>query len=298
MKKIVKEYLHFTRKEAVGLVILLLIMLALLYLPKWYSTKKTIVIHAKPLDSLPIVPTPVVANYSVSKRFAFDPNVIGLNEWVQLGVPAKTAQTILNYKNKGGRFRTPTDIYKIWGMNRNLGDSLLPYIHIKSESPEVRKSDGPWSTLHRLRSSSSRLSSPVSRLEINTATTAEWESLPGIGKVLAARIIRFRDKLGGFKAIEDIAKTYGISDSVFQVLKPHLYFEKAPTQTELIPIKVNINKASEKDMIAAGIEPHLASAICVSRKQAGVFKSVEELKRIIFIKDMIYNQLVAKCTVD
>ncbi|WP_369668949.1 ComEA family DNA-binding protein, partial [Enterococcus faecium] len=54
-------------------------------------------------------------------------------------------------------------------------------------------------------------------MNINTASDSDWEALPGIGKVLAARIIRFRDKLGGFKTVEEIAKTYGLSDSIFQL---------------------------------------------------------------------------------
>ncbi|MEN9597745.1 MAG: hypothetical protein RL596_56 [Bacteroidota bacterium] len=298
MKKIVKEYLHFTRKEAAGLVVLLLIMLALLYLPKWYSTKKTIVINAKPLDSLPIAPTPVITNYSVSKRFTFDPNVVGLDEWIQLGIPAKTAQTILNYRNKGGQFRTPTDIYKIWGMKKELADSLLPYIRIKLESPRVRNSDNSWSTAHRLPSSIHGLPSRVSRLEVNTATATEWETLPGIGKVLAARIIKFREKLGSFTSVEDIGKTYGISDTVFQTIKPFLYLAETAIKREAIPTKININTSSEKDMIAAGIASYIATAICLSRKQDGRFKSLQELKRIVFIDDVVYHQLVEKCMVD
>jgi competence protein ComEA len=298
MKKIIKEYLHFTRKEAAGLVILLLIMLALLYLPKWYSHKEIIVMNAKPFDSAATTSAAVAVKDSVVKRFAFDPNIIGLAEWIQLGVPAKTAQTIVNYRNKGGRFRTPTDIYKIWGMKRDLGDSLLPYIRIKSESPEVRNSDGLRPTVHGLSSTVYGLSSPVSRLEVNTATATEWEALPGIGKVLAARIVKFREKLGSFTSIEDIGKTYGISDTVFQTIKPFLYLAETAIKREAIPTKININTSSEKDMITAGIASYIATAICLSRKQDGRFKSLQELKRIVFIDDVIYGQLVEKCMVD
>jgi len=305
MKKIVKEYLHFTRKEAAGLVVLLLIMLALLYLPKWYSTKKTIVINAKPLDSLPIASAPVITNYSVSKRFTFDPNVVGLDEWIQLGIPAKTAQTIVNYRNKGGQFRTPADIYKIWGMKKELADSLLPYIRIKFESPRVLNSHKsssivyrPSSSIHSLRLPRVMRGSRVSRLEVNTATATEWETLPGIGKVLAARIIKFREKLGSFTSVEDIGKTYGISDTVFQTIKPFLYLAETVIKREAIPTKININTSSEKDMIAAGIASYIATAICLSRKQDGRFKSLQELKRIVFIDDVVYRQLVEKCMVD
>ncbi|MBL0926435.1 MAG: helix-hairpin-helix domain-containing protein [Phycisphaerales bacterium] len=48
------------------------------------------------------------------------------------------------------------------------------------------------------------------RLCINTATAAELDALPGIGPTLAERIVRWREKHGGFERVEDLARVEGI----------------------------------------------------------------------------------------
>jgi len=56
-------------------------------------------------------------------------------------------------------------------------------------------------------------------ININTATQAELESLPGIGPVLAQRIIAYRQKHGDFAAIEDVKKVYGVSAETFEMIE-------------------------------------------------------------------------------
>ena len=50
-------------------------------------------------------------------------------------------------------------------------------------------------------------------LNINTATVPELDQLPGIGPVLAQRIIDYRDAYGGYKAVEELTKVNGIGDA-------------------------------------------------------------------------------------
>jgi competence protein ComEA len=56
-------------------------------------------------------------------------------------------------------------------------------------------------------------------LNINTATVRELDALPGIGPVLARRIVDFREKRGGFRRIEELLAVPGISERVWQELK-------------------------------------------------------------------------------
>lgn len=53
-------------------------------------------------------------------------------------------------------------------------------------------------------------------ININTCSAEELESLPGIGPVLAQRIIDYRGETGGFKTIEDITKVRGIGAMVYE----------------------------------------------------------------------------------
>jgi competence protein ComEA len=56
------------------------------------------------------------------------------------------------------------------------------------------------------------------RVNLNTATAAELETLPGVGAVTSKRIIDYRDKYGGFKSIEELKNVSGIGDKKFEDL--------------------------------------------------------------------------------
>ncbi|MBA1335267.1 MAG: hypothetical protein HPY66_0889 [Firmicutes bacterium] len=57
------------------------------------------------------------------------------------------------------------------------------------------------------------------KVNINSAGAAELETLPGIGKVIAQRVIEFREKQGLFKAPEDIMKVSGIGPKIYEGIK-------------------------------------------------------------------------------
>ncbi len=57
-------------------------------------------------------------------------------------------------------------------------------------------------------------------LNLNTATLAELEKLPGVGAATAARILEYRDKNGAFKKIEELMNVKGIGEKAFLKLKP------------------------------------------------------------------------------
>jgi len=64
-------------------------------------------------------------------------------------------------------------------------------------------------------------------IDINAAAASDLESVPGIGKALAARIIAFRDKNGAFASVDDLLKVQGIGEKSLQKLRPYLTVAKA-----------------------------------------------------------------------
>jgi competence protein ComEA len=67
-------------------------------------------------------------------------------------------------------------------------------------------------------------------VNLNTATAAQLEALPGIGKATAERIVEYRQKSGGFKKVEDLMNVRGIGEKNFLKLKPLITVGSARTE--------------------------------------------------------------------
>ncbi|MBI3139222.1 MAG: helix-hairpin-helix domain-containing protein, partial [Sphingobacteriales bacterium] len=123
-------------------------------------------------------------------------------------------------------------------------------------------------------------------VEINTADTTAFIALPGIGSRLAARIVHFREKLGGFYSIAQLGETFGLADSVFQQIKPFLKLQSVALR------KININTATGGDL-----KPHpylkwnIINALLAYRKEHGPFRSIEDLKKLQIMTDELFAQL-------
>ena len=63
------------------------------------------------------------------------------------------------------------------------------------------------------------------RIDVNTATWVEWIQLPGIGEMLARRIIDDREQNGPFEAVEDLQRVKGIGPKTIENLRPYLRVE-------------------------------------------------------------------------
>ena len=69
---------------------------------------------------------------------------------------------------------------------------------------------------------------PASPVNLNTATQAQLETVPGIGAKVAQRILEYRQKNGNFKKLEDLMNVKGIGEKAFLKLKPLLTISTKP----------------------------------------------------------------------
>ena len=242
-----KEYLHFSRKERNALVIICTITLATVIVPYIMPAKKQAVsidtdlqhqldaisktpdsVHLSAENTSPVYPhTPQEKTPAVpAELFVFDPNTLDETGWNKLGLREKTIKTILNYRSKGGRFRKAEDLAKVYGLRQDEAARLIPYVQIASPMAQNNKPETqPSVTEVKSEPQPAFTRKQYKPLNVNTATEEEWKTMPGIGDVLAGRIVNFRTKIGGFKSIDQVGKTYGLKDSVFQEMKPYLRLE-------------------------------------------------------------------------
>ena len=311
LKQFLAGYFNFTKKERVGIVFLLLLILLLLFLPFLFpyfiSSKKYD--HSqfeKEIDALKLKQQdssgsgksnfdesnyqnfyqPSEKNY-YSKQFKgelfhFDPNTLPIEGWMRLGIREKTANTIWNYISKGGRFNKPEDIGKIWGLHEDEVNRLLPYVRI-----ELSNNDKYVTPQNKDVSKQPETTTYLKTIvDINTAYTAAFIALPGIGSKLANRIIAFRDKLGGFYKVEQVAETYALPDSTFQKIKDRLVVNSSAVK------KININTASVDELKNHPyIRYNIANTIIQYRKQHGDFTALNDLKNILIITPDIFNKM-------
>lgn len=209
-----------------------------------------------------------------SRYFPFDPNTATAEQWQKLGVRQKTIVSILKYRSKGGRFRKPEDLLRIYNLPKEQAEKLIPYVVIAAT--EANKAT------HFRRDSFAARPATVrgpSQIEINEADTSLWIALPGIGSRLANRIVSFREKLGGFYSISQVAETYALPDSTFQKIRHRLLLKSGPSRL------ININVASADELKSHPyIKWNLANAIVNYRSQHGAYQSLQDLQKIAIVE--------------
>src|SRR6476661_2406146 len=296
-KDFIRDYLTFGKRDRIGAIAVLFLLAVTYTLPRIFQPKpdpnfiKVLPVLVKGVDSLEKkegstfrAEKDYASAYKYKKQpgfiagelFQFDPNSISLEGWKKLGLNEKTATTIIKYRSKGGRFYKPEDLTRIWNLPPGFYDRVKNYINCES----IKSSFNTYSYTNN-----KSQKKEIFIVEINQADTNAFIQLPGIGPRLAQRIINFRNKLGGFYSVDQIAETYGLPDSTFKMIRNYL---KSGSDVKKIPL----NECSKEQLKAHPyIKWNLANAIIEYRNQHGTYKKLEELKNIVLINDSTYAKI-------
>ncbi len=147
----------------------------------------------------------------------------------------------------------------------------------------------------------------ITSFDINLADSAQWASLPGIGPVLSRRIIKFREAKGGFHAVADLQKVYGLKPEIFDQISDQLFVQKSEGKISLNSSKkrpspapftpkslapINLNTADSATLTQLpGIGPVLSQRIIRFRKAKGGFEEVDELKQLYGLKPAVFDKI-------
>lgn len=225
-----QDYFYFSKKEAKSIYILVFIMILFWVIPylfhhfffnvtKNIGTKKNDLVINKPIDSF--IKKNVESNIQYKE---FNPNTLDSMGWLSFNLSPKIIHTILNFVRKTKGFKEPSDLLKIYGMPIEKANTLIPYVRLQNytnNQPIVVPKNNPIQQKKLL-------------LEMNTVNAYQLINYLNLPKDIAFKIIKYREVLNGFVSIQQIKKTYTITDSIFQAILPFIYLDK--TNIKLIPI--------------------------------------------------------------
>ncbi len=237
-----------------------------------------------------------------AKLFPFNPNELDYQTAVALGIRSKLARTIEKYLAKGGSFHKASDLKKIYGMGEETYARLEPYVRFesskappKSKSMAIAESSPAAAVEPGVQQSPKKATQKLPEIpkefqkkkkkkrkkkwqknpiDINKSDTAQWKKIRGIGSVLASRIVKYRDLLGGFVRKEQIREVYGIEEQLAQEIDEVLF-----TDVNFKPKQININTAEFGQLLK---HPYVAyedaQKIVNLRQKGGDFGNIEEIK--------------------
>lgn len=134
----------------------------------------------------------------------FDPNIADSAELVDMGIPTFIVRNMLRYREKGGKFKSAATLSRIYGMDSSLFNQLKSFVQItdKIDSKyDLVKKD----TLEvKLLYAKSEKFAEGTLVDLNSADTIILKRVPGIGSFLARKIVAYRNRLGGFVAVDQL----------------------------------------------------------------------------------------------
>jgi len=203
----------------------------------------------------------------------FDPNLANEQEMLDMGINSGVVSNIINYRNKGGFFKNPKDVNRLYTINDSLFALLHPFIVITPK--EIATPDSTNLTSFET----------ILEIDINSADTLDLQQLKGIGPAFARRIVKYRELLGGYSTKDQLLEVYGMDSIRFALIAPNVVISTGEIT------KININIAGVKDLIKHPyIEFYLAKSIIRHREKVGRFKSLDE----VLDAKLVYKELFEK----
>ncbi|MEQ1733104.1 MAG: helix-hairpin-helix domain-containing protein [Bacteroidia bacterium] len=208
----------------------------------------------------------------------FNPNTANDNFWLkQAGISSRQLGTLRKFQLRGAVFYAEKDVQKCYAINEKIFARIQPFIRLpKKEYKAFAANYTP--TAHETKT--------YRKTEINQADTTELIALPGIGRTLAGRIVKYRDRLGGFVNTQQLLEVYGLDSSKYNLMINRITLDTYFVSGLLI-----------NDISAAELKQHpyfdynTARIIIMYRNAHGRFKNSADLKNTDVISDELFSKI-------
>jgi competence ComEA-like helix-hairpin-helix protein len=284
-KYLFKTYFNYTVKEQRAIIVLMFLV--------FFLQATLIAMHFIPINGISrndmvandTIETDVgVKNFSIAKSdkqkfqkanpqmFSFNPNTIGIKDWVRLGLTEKQSETILKYISKGGYFKAKNDLGKMRVIKPALLQLWWNYILLPDSFSDVKK----YSV------TSKSIGKQLAKMNINQATIEELDQLPLIGEGRARAILAYREKLGGYISVDQLLEIKCIPDSVYRIIET-----KVITDGKIInPLNINADS-----LFHPYLPKSLAKMIVTYRQQHKNYQRIEDLSVLPLYDDKIMRKI-------
>lgn len=287
------KYFGFTKSEFNGLIFLLSILFLLKIIPYLYVYFKPVAQDDPNLlaqiqkieltDDRNFYPVrdriEHAGTIKAEKLFNFDPNTLTIEGWQSLGLSPKQAQSIVNYTQKGGKFYKPEDLQKMYTISPERYAKLLPFVQIKITASSYPQNNLAYDKKPYLKKT-------FQIVDINTADSAQLDEIKGVGGAFATRILKYRERLGGFHHKEQLMEVYGLDSTKYQEIKDQISMSSVALKV------VNVNTAVFDDLKK---NPYLSykqiNAIIQYRKQHGNYSGLSDLSKVLILNQGIINKI-------
>jgi len=214
------------------------------------------------------------------RLFKFNPNTLDAQGWQTLGLSAKQAHSVMNYTAKGGKFYKAEDLQKMYTISPEMYKKILPYVNIPDQPISTSRKYAPFYKKEYAKKT-------LAIVDINKADSAQLDEVKGIGGTFALRIIKYRERLGGFYKKEQLLEVYGLDSNKYAEIKDQIEIGNAPLKT------ININTATFNDLKR---NPYLSykqiNAIIQYRKQHGNYSDISGLKKIVLLNQEVIDKIM------
>tara|TARA_R110002072_G_scaffold24063_7_gene82373 strand:- start:51 stop:1124 length:1074 start_codon:yes stop_codon:yes gene_type:complete len=282
-----KEFFTYTKNQRNGIVLLLGLVIAFFAIQLFWDFRQ----EEEFLDTREFEKQIVeweTANAQMAKKefqenlFSFDPNTVSRSDLKKLGMASHQIAVLINFRSKGGVFKNPDDLFKIYGIDSNWVYSVKEFVHIQKQLP---KNHYPQLSL--------------SPFNPNTVLKDQLLEM-GFSHSQAKGFLAYRKGLGKFKSVSDIYKVYSLDSSFVQNIKSYLIFEeKDSLDLKEVVQKKNLNELDTLQIYKIqGIPTFLLKRIIKYRNQLGGYYSLDQLWEIYGMDDKIYQSLIEQVYVD
>lgn len=224
-----------------------------------------------------------------TRLFPFNPNETTQEQFEELGLAPWLAKRIINYRTKGGQFRKKQDLQRIYDFPVALYTQLEPFIRLSSTtlsetSKEPKKENSLVENLGNKSAFSKENFKPIT-FDLNKADTNDLKKIKGIGSKLSARIIKFRESIGGFYAENQIKEIFGLDSTVIQEVLKYAVLKNPQLR------KININQVTLEELKHPYLKSYIAKSIIAYRQQHGNFSSRKDLENLKLLDPKTLDKL-------